>query len=214
MTPELLFFLHCKFIIVFPSTVGNAFQRKPKQSATPMLPPSLQLSLEMGEAAAQVAFLSKLSAHSLLSPICLYSTLVWFALSSCCILHPCNSICPHTSFLIGFCHFLNFFLFFWLIAAPQPSLSTSLMPVVLHTLIYSLHSCHTWPWALNALRAREAFAARGGCSRYPQPFRSISTGHKAVCKSKYPSRVLKGLQLVETSWGSHGSLAEEARQYF
>lgn len=98
-------------MIVFPS-VANAFWRIPRQSATPMLPPSLQASLEMGEAAAQVTSLSKLPVCTRLSPICLYTTLAWFALSSCCRLYLCHSICPHTSFQTGFCCFLLFFFLF------------------------------------------------------------------------------------------------------
>lgn len=112
------------------------------------------------------------------------------------VLHLCHSICPHTSFQTGFCYFLLFIFFF----------SCSLQ-LLFPTHSCPLHPCHTWPWALTALRAR------GGCSRYPQPFRSISTGHKAVCKPNHPSRVPRGLQLVETPWGCHGSLVE-ARQHF
>lgn len=154
----------------------------------------------MGEAAAPVTSLSKLPVHTLLSPICLYTTRACFALSSCCVPHLCHSICLHTSFQTGFCCFCfvgGFFLVPCSCCFP-------------HTHV-SLASLSHLTLSIKCPQSQ-----RGICSlrRLLQVLTALQLHqhrHKGVCKPKYPSRVPRGLKLVETPWGS---LVKEERQYF
>jgi len=157
----------------------------------------------MGEDAALVTLLSMLPIHTLLSPVLLYTPLASLALPSCCILFFCHAICPHTSFQSGFCSFLFFFSFFFgslqlhghsLHSAPPWCLSllaTHSGVPCLPVMVDHEHELHSDP--ATHLQPAEAYS---GCFRDTSPFSSSSTGHKIFWKQKYPSVLLKGLQLT------------------
>lgn len=188
MTPKLP--LYCEFVTFFPSTVGYAFQRKPRQSATPMLPisftwdgrsccPSPQSHPSPSFLCTHFCPPSASTPHGLalhyppvvyhisaIPYVFIHLSRLDFAVSVLLgfFLVPCSCCFPHTHVSLASLSHLTLS-----IKCPQSQSG-----------ICSLRRL------LQVLTALQLHQHR----------------HKGVCKPKYPSRVPRGLKLVETPWGS------------
>lgn len=189
--------LYCKFVIFFPSTVGNAFQRKCRQSATPMLP--ISFTWDGRSCCPSHIPLQASCAHTSVPHLPLHHT----GLLCTILLLGTTSLPFHMSSYI-FPDWILLFLFCW---------GFFLVPCSCcfpHTHV-SLASLSHLTLSIKCPQSQ-----RGICSlrRLLQVLTALQLHqhrHKGVCKPKYPSRVPRGLKLVETPWGS---LVKEERQYF